>query len=336
MYIKHNLSNYLFVLITLLIINIIQSDKLLYPSILTLLNQKLILVANNGIHFYDSNLENEELDKLIHLNITTDEENYKTAIEQFSAEYGGYILILVKNIIYIFHPDGTFIYSSNYSNFLSGTYYCITPYKKIDNKLHYVISFSNMVNEITLNYFIFDLDYHGQSLNTMDFYVKVQSSNSESTKIVGVTCLLILNSTNNEIITCFYACQFPVEIHSRSFDSNNNINELTHMFKYISFDTSEYSSTPPYISAITNLEKNKALVCFVFSNHNWMTFDFENGFSNLISNDVIGMLGYYPYNKMIYFQQTHEIAIISSVNGYIVYVLIFNDDFSLKTKVLLR
>ena len=68
---KFNFSDYFLILIVLIIINIIKNEKLLYPSILTLLNQKLILVVNNGIHFYDSNLENEDLDKLIPLNITT-------------------------------------------------------------------------------------------------------------------------------------------------------------------------------------------------------------------------------------------------------------------------
>ena len=329
---KFNFSDYFIILIVLIIINIIKNEKLLYPSILTLLNQELILVVNNGIHFYDSNLENEDLDKLFPLNITSPEENYKTAMAQFSEDNGGYILILVKNIMYIFQHNGTIVFSSDFSNYLNGTYYCITPYKRKNNKLHYVISYSDLVNKIILIYFIFDLDSKENSYQVLNFDVRVQASNSEPSKLEGVTCLLILDSTNNEVLTCFYACHFPVEIQSRSFDPNNNFNEITGMFKYISFDSNEYSSIPPFISAVTNLEKNKVLICFVFSSHNWLSFDFENNFSNVTNNDNSGILGFYPYNEMIYFQQTHEIAIISKINSCTAYVLIFNDNFSLKNK----
>ena len=288
------ISIYLF-----LLISIIQSDIKLYPSILTLLNQRLILVANEGIHFYDSNLENEETEKLIPLNITTNEENYKTALAQFSEDNDGYILILVKNIIYIFQPDGKFIFSLDLSDYLDGSYYCITPYKKIDNNLHYIISYSNLVNNIILDYFIFDLSSHSNSHQKLIFDVLVQSENRVPTQIVGTTCLFLLNSIYDEVLTCFYGLKYPFEIHARSFDPNNNFNEFTDIFKYVSYDTNIFQSSPPFLSAITNFNRTEAFICFIHQKHYWLTFDFYSHFSSYTMNEGdYTLLGYYPINDL--------------------------------------
>ena len=39
--------------------NILDSEQTLYPHSLTLLNKNILLIINDGIHFFDSNFENE-------------------------------------------------------------------------------------------------------------------------------------------------------------------------------------------------------------------------------------------------------------------------------------
>ena len=74
----------------------------LYPRSLTLLDNSIALVANDGIHFYDEQFANEYTSKKISLSIS--EENIKKiAMAQFSAGDGGYILILALNTLYLFN-----------------------------------------------------------------------------------------------------------------------------------------------------------------------------------------------------------------------------------------
>ena len=84
--------------------NIFNESQTYFPYSLTLLNQNILLVINDGIHFFDSNLENEDITKKINFNSKLEQENdfQKTSIAQFSSEDGGYIMVLALNIIYFF------------------------------------------------------------------------------------------------------------------------------------------------------------------------------------------------------------------------------------------
>ena len=74
------------------------------------------MVASDGIHFFISNLD-EDQDKKINFEnqITTSEENDNVCIVQFSENDGGYIIILAMNILYFFYPDGTLINSFSFT-----------------------------------------------------------------------------------------------------------------------------------------------------------------------------------------------------------------------------
>ena len=85
------------------------------------------MVASDGIHFFISNLD-EDQDKKINFEnqITTSEENDNVCIVQFSENDGGYIIILAMNILYFFYPDGTLINSFSFTE--EAEHYCINPY----------------------------------------------------------------------------------------------------------------------------------------------------------------------------------------------------------------
>ena len=330
MSIKNQLS--IFIYISIFILN--NSKKILYPTILTLLSQKIVQVTNDGIHFFDSEYSNEKTDKFISLNIPTVNDNYKTALAQFSENDDGYILILVMNVLYIFYPDGTRITSYNISNIINGDYYCITPYKKESNKLYYFISYVDKTEKtIVLHYFNFDIKSHTNEQQQKNFEVKTKSKNTSPNNIIGVTCMFMnYSSEYSEVLSCIYGIDFPFEIHIRSFDPNNNFNEITDIYKYMITSDSEFVSVCPYVSGITNLKRNKMLIYLSYVSCGiWLTFDFENGFSSYTKYDCEGIKGYYPLNKMIYFRQTDEFVVFSNQNGCDAYVFIFTNDFSIKT-----
>ena len=319
----------------ILLIILKNENKQLFPSILTLLNQKNVLVTNDGIHFYDSNLENEEIEKYVSLYIPSEQDNYKTAMTQLSVEDNGYIIILVMNIIYFFEADGNFIISSDISNLINGEYYCLTPYKKENNYLNYIISYINSTEKkLILHHFKFDIYYHNNEQETLkNIQIKIQDSNDDPSELVGDTCLFLFDSSNNNILTCFYLVSHPVQIQSRSFDPNENFNELTSKLAY--YTISELDSNPPYISGITNLDKKKALIYISgFGTFYWLLFDFDNNFYSFSSNECSDLHTIYPKNKFFFFRQNHEFVALSQMDNCKVYLIVFNNDFTMKAQTL--
>ena len=109
-----------------------------YPTAYTLSNQNIIMVASDGIHFYNSDLiEDEDKKILFEKEILLLSESEKTVIAQFSDEDGGYIMIIVNDTLYIFQENGTPITSIDLSNSINSIHYCLIPYKKENNFLLY-------------------------------------------------------------------------------------------------------------------------------------------------------------------------------------------------------
>ena len=111
--------------------------SLKFPTTFTLLDNSIVLIANNGIHFYDEYFTSEDEEKKIELSLESTDLS-KIAMAQFPNEYGEYIIILVKNILYIFSNSKNVIKSQTIeinadTNIDSN--YCLVPYKKNDNNL---------------------------------------------------------------------------------------------------------------------------------------------------------------------------------------------------------
>ena len=100
-------------LLLVLIINLSHQEKNIFnmtqtflPYSLTLLNNDNILVINNGIHFFDANLQNEKTEKKVLFDTEIAESDFnKIAIAQFSTVYDEYIMVLAKNIMYFFTKE---------------------------------------------------------------------------------------------------------------------------------------------------------------------------------------------------------------------------------------
>ena len=214
-----------------------------------------------------------------------------------------------------------------------------TPLEKRDSSRLLVLD--RKTGEIEHKHFYDIIDYlnEGDTLVLNDTKVLparligVKEETNAPTQIIGATCLFMINLANNKILTCFYGVSYPFQIHARAFDPSNNFSELTDMFQYINGDISGYTTVGPYISAVSNLDKKKAFLYFIEEGLPfWLIFDYENNFSSLTKGNDAGLVGYYPKNKMYYFRETNEIVVFSSINSCKVYIIVFNNDFSVKGK----
>ena len=72
--------------------NKISKDEIIYPSVLSLLNEGLVAVQKDGIYFFDANKVEDNSKKIIFKSpISSKEENEKISMCQFPEKEGGYI-----------------------------------------------------------------------------------------------------------------------------------------------------------------------------------------------------------------------------------------------------
>ena len=310
-----------------------------YPTAYTLSNQNIVMVTSDGIHFYNTDLiEDNDKKILFEKEITLQSEFEKTTIAQFSEEDGGYIMIIVNDTLYFFQENGTPIKSLDLSISISSLHYCLIPYKKEADFLYYIISYPIDIKSFNLTYFKFDLNSPNSNeiIKSKNIETKL-SSDSTPYEFVGVNCIIMLNPENNKILVCFYAISFPREIQTKSFNINDDFEEYNEYFGYYSNSDGGFL-TPKYISGATNENKEKALIYFVNGNAYKMTFDFINLLSEpiKINDDSSYKNQEYTDHKLFYFKHTQEF-ICASFQYYQlckVYLASFKSDFTLKNQAL--
>ena len=315
-----------------------QFDNVLFPTTLTLLNQNIAMVERDGIHFYSSELVEDTSKAILFEKEFSDvSESEKVAMAQFSEEDEGYILILTNEIIYFFESEGINIDNVDLTDIIDAAHYCLTPFKKEDNYLYYLISYA-VVGGLTIKQFKFNINSHINELILSNNYGMLTQYYNSSTaipnSIVGVSCIFMsISSIDHDIFTCFYSIYYPTEIQTKSFDPLNNFKELTVLFNYY-FNGTDFPILY-YISALTNQDKQNALIFCISKNPFWMTFNFKDSFSNHIPifNDSSFLVLLYHKTKTYYFRQTHEFLFSSSYQGCIHFLMIFNNNLTLKSQV---
>ena len=310
-----------------------------FPSLLTLLNQNVIMLACDGIHFFNPTLTIEDSSRKIIFDdkITQNADYQKTAMVQFSQIDGGYILILVKDKMYYFNSEGDLLDSKELSSYISSDYYYLIPYKKQENYLHYIISYKNAEFNFTLSHFKYDIINNANEVIMQKKYnVSVQyNQNKNPSMLAGPSCMFMSpESYDHDVLTCFYSTFYPTEIQSRSFDPDNDFEEIPEFFK--AFFESTDSPCPNYVNAVTDDNKRKAFIILNTQCVFILNFDFQNFFYGKKNDNIdkyCSLDTSFYRNKLIYFSQTHEYVFISSLYGNPnVPINIYNEDFSLKEK----
>ena len=324
---------FLFTLISFFLpINLLELS-LLMPNSLQLLDLSNLIVASDGIHFYNQDLTVEYTEK--RKVFTLAESNLsKVAMAQFSDGHGGYIIILVNDVIYLYKSNKDFMKSQNFSEIINSEYYSLIPYKKDNSNLIFYISCflqgNSTINIVKFNY---DLSNEGSDLTYQINNIQVYKDiTSKADSYAGLSCLLMSPPTtltiNNDLLTCFYYVSYPPILSANSFNPEDNLKEIEN-FKHFQITTGfDYLQAVSY--AKTNNNKKKVLI---FSQHNfklyWATYDYINQFSPVYSenSDYIQISEKLERNKMFYFEQTNEFVTASgySNGGCNKFVMVFKN-----------
>ncbi len=312
-------------------------------KIFTLFNEKLILVANDGIHFFTSKMEEEEEKKIIFDNLVSSEiNNEKIEIVQFSEKDQSFIMILLFNIIYFFNNDGiliNYVYLSNSENNFN---YTLFPYKKEKNYLHYIIIYqSNNKTKFNINHFKFDIN--GPNINQLILSKNIEIKNEKIayiSELSKINCIFLFSlNKNKDILVCFYAISFfsTIGIQIKSFEPNNEFKEINEYSQIYEIKDKNFKF-PNFISGITNKDKEKILIYLINAYPYIMTFDLKNFFSEPFKIIDIGFFkSGYSQHKLFYLTKTNEILIISSIDYYFckIYTIYLNSNFDINYKAVI-
>ena len=159
---------------------------------------------------------------------------------QFSTEDFEYIIILVKDIIYIFDKYKALIISQDISSLINGNHYPINPYKNNNNNLIFFISYIEQYsNIITIANCSLDLSNDIKNILIEKKYITIYTLYNDqiniASKSIGVSCVLLSHpdtlNMNNDLLTCFCGVGWPSSIFSITLDPENNFTEIFKDFK---------------------------------------------------------------------------------------------------------
>jgi len=315
-----------------------ESINLKFTSAFSLLNNKYVVVGDKGIYFYNREFSN--IYNYINFTVPSLDVGYDTvSMAQFPADDGGYILIMVKNIFYIFDNEGAYLKDYDFNNITNKKHHCLIPYGKENDILNYFIIYIES-GKICIKYFKFNLtDYSNENII---FYANYyDNGNQMNLKDDSLNCIFMkpLDSLNigHELITCFYISNDSPYIRTVSFDPKNNFSEISSTIFNTSSTLINYA--PTFINGVTNKDKEKAIVYIIFATSLFSsTFDFTNGFSilNLENIDKYMMQDTFFTTKMIYFEDTNEFVIASAISGGCkLLIMKYNNDYQMIEKGIL-
>ena len=269
-----------------------EPTPVLYPSVLSLNNGGLVVVQTDGIHFYNQNKEEEE-SKTIKFDfpIKSEKENEKISISQYPENEGGYILILVREKIYIFQSSGNLLKEENLPEINSVANIKLIPYKEQDNNLLYVLTYKVSEKKFGFNYYKYELIGKKNSLINSKVLDTLKNSgylNLFKNDIYGDSCLFMQYPDKNEdVFTCFLGIAFPAEIQVRIFSIKDNLFEEKNNYRYLigQYEIENFN----LISTILNEDKNSAIVYYYKNDILYkIDFDFSKGLSspNIVTNNI--------------------------------------------------
>jgi len=315
--------------------------NLIYSTIFVLLNKTIVDVAQDGIHFFDEQLNNEETSHFVNFTDPLGDVSdvSKVSIAQFSQESDEYLLILCRRIIYIFDKQhnlkSNFSLDESIQDFIDIIKYIIA-YKKIGESLHYLIRYSDYTSHYILHY-KFNLNSLNAEIIANDTIIITDGINYKS---VYCSFMTPLPSTDigHEILNCFYVSLNTNKYYMKSvsYDPEKNFNEIDSLRYNISFDF--WKGDGIFFEGITNEEKDKVLFYFRQQICYWGTFDYTNLFSEFVPASDADNLQYSYYgHKLFYFRDTKEFIIMSSFGNICQrFIMVLQRDFTIKYKGILN
>ena len=310
------------------IINLLFFLKCQELTIFTLPDNKSMIIRKDGIHFLNENMREEINKEIIFENQLSDDVLYnKIKFNKFSKDDKEYIILGIGTTIYIFEKDGTLKNSISLSEIKFESNFTIIPFKSENNHLHYIILNEKVEN---FSFVHFKTDINSKNSNEIIYAKNLEKSNKE-TYISKLNCIFLSSSKNRKkILICLYLTTSPLHIIARTFDPENNFIELK------KFSTNYNISFVPieslyYFSIINGENKEKDLIYIILDFPYILTFDLENGFSNMTKlKNLFTAKNDYTQNKVLYLEDINEYLVLSSIKDESskIYAININEDFN--------
>ena len=331
---------YLLILISLL--NYINSHN---PNVFTLSNDKIVIVSEEGIHFYTAKMIEEEEKRIIFKSIILSENKEdKITFNQFSKIDEEYVIISVINKIYFFDKEGNLINYTYLSDSLKDFDYSLIPYKKENNFLHYIIFYPSKNKEsFIINHFKFSINfpYSNQIISSKIIKIIEEREYTEISRpnLTKINCNFMFDENiYRDILVCFYIISFTkIEIQSKSLDPKEDFNEISKYFNKYEIKNTDFHF-PNYISIITNEDKRKTLIYLINGYPYMLIFELGKSFNELIKIIDINIFNIgYSQHKLFELKKNNENLIISSIKYDFckLYIIYLNSNFDIKYKAII-
>ena len=306
--------NWTFIIIFSLIKISYQIDNFKYPLSLILLDNSIVFVQNNGIHFYNNDCT-EELTGSVSFNINNSDDLNKVLMAQFPNPHR-YILVLANSLLYVFKDDRTNIGYIDMSGITSNPSFNLIPYKVQGNDIYIIISFlnysNNNINIRIYKYNIISPQTEPDITNSYEITTYKEDGNINY-NLLGLSCLF-LSYNSKDLLTCFTIESYPHVLYTVTLDPENSFTEITDFRDYKINENMRNELS--FLYAKANQNKDNAII-YVLHNYYpfWSTFNYTNKFSSIVSEDLGNHthLSPEPYKHQIFFfSQTNEFVVISS------------------------
>ena len=311
---------YFFIIIFILNFQIFFSIRFKYGKSITLLDGNIFIIYQNGIDIYDSTLSNKTANIINETLIEREDDLSKITISRFSEKDYGYIITTLRNTVYIFDWKGYPLYNDT-DNILKGEYYTIVPIRRRNYDYIYMIGY---IAKPYINYTIFTYNDNYKSNSKIEFSVKYKDKNNNEKNIeyTGLSCELMINSEEKEVIVCFnllqdisfyFLTQFFIDPYNYSIINNENIANIS---------LKSYIKT---IKSAVTFNKKKSLVCFQTDNNpfNCSIYSINNySFISLNNYYINGCkAGMYSLN-VYYMRETEQFLIFCPCDSFIEMVIL--------------
>ena len=185
-----------------------------------LLNDNILLVYGSGINIYDSFLNNS-ISELVKFNNIDSNVLTKFNLARFNENNDNDLIFIIKsqNIYILNNVNGSLIYEEKNSSIttkLQDNYQCLTPINKKGNIYFYMIGFQIISKTISLLFFKYDKDENKNIFLDSNEY-KLDEEISPNI----ISCQIMLNQNENEVIICFYACQNNAQLGTIYINPND-------------------------------------------------------------------------------------------------------------------
>ena len=331
-----------YIFLSIFQLNLCDTSRFTYPKSITLLNGNIFIIHQSGIEIYDSSLTN--LVKTIRIfnedeKISDTVKLGKVSITRFNQNDNGLIICMIINKIYIFNYKGEELFIENKEeilNLFDGNYYDLTAIKRNGEKYIYQIGF---INNYKANLFYFEYDFKKNTTQkigeTAPFnYIDPDINNQEyNINNQGITCEIMINSTNKENLVCFFNIHTSTQkLSLATIDLNN------YEVSNIGFNSLEITDIKGIKSVVTP-DKKKTLICMNFAStiSKCTIYSYFNDlFYEFNSYDVSCKDGFYSIN-LEFMRETEQYILSCTDNSGQISAAIFDKEFNnINTFIVIR